>query len=272
MLLHGWRRALLAFAAGLLATLGLAPVSVPAVGFLSFPVLVWLLDGASGRRVRPRRSGLAGFRIGWCFGFGYSSESLVARRRRPPGRHSLPVGAAARRSRPAHGAGGLSRPRRRRGAPCLERRRRGLFALAAAFAGFEWLRGTVLTGFTWNELGVLAAPVPLLMGSLSLIGLHGLTILAVFVFSLPALLAGAPGGRALTAAFGVRFWHSACRLWRLAPVAGARRHGADVALRIVQPAILQSEKWDPAEADANFDKLLSLTSGGERRPRTRSVS
>ncbi|WP_082505911.1 apolipoprotein N-acyltransferase [Aureimonas sp. Leaf324] len=265
MLLHGRRRALLAFAAGLVATLGLAPVNVPAVGFLSFPVLVWLLDGASGRpgaglfrRVAPA------FRIGWCFGFGYFLGGLwwlgaavlqggtAFLWALPLAVLGLPMvlaiyhGLAAAVARLAWSDG----PGR-------------LFALAASFAGFEWLRGTLLTGFTWNELGVLAAPVPLLMGSLSLIGLHGLTILAVFVFSLPALLAGAPRGRALTAAFGVAIVaaHAGYGAWHLsqAPVGTV----PDVALRIVQPAILQSDKWDPAEADANFAKLLSLTSGGE---------
>jgi apolipoprotein N-acyltransferase len=48
ILLWGWRRALAAFLAGALAVLAQAPYDFFAVGFVSFPVLVWLLDGATG--------------------------------------------------------------------------------------------------------------------------------------------------------------------------------------------------------------------------------
>ena len=50
ILLWGWRRALVAFTAGALAVLTQAPFDFFAVGFVSFPVLVWLLDGATGPR------------------------------------------------------------------------------------------------------------------------------------------------------------------------------------------------------------------------------
>ena len=48
ILLWGWRRALAALAAGALAALGQAPWDFFAACFISFPVLVWLLDGAEG--------------------------------------------------------------------------------------------------------------------------------------------------------------------------------------------------------------------------------
>ena len=52
ILLSGWQRLLVAFLAGALAVLAQAPYDFFVVGFISFPVLVWLLDGASpGRRV-----------------------------------------------------------------------------------------------------------------------------------------------------------------------------------------------------------------------------
>ncbi|WP_279482716.1 apolipoprotein N-acyltransferase [Aureimonas sp. SK2] len=265
MLLHGWRRAALACLAGLVATLGLAPVNVPAVGFLAFPVLVWLLDGASGRP----GAGLVGrslpaFRIGWCFGFGYFLGGLWW------------LGAAVL-------AGGnaflWALPLAVLGLPMVLAIYHGLaaaiarlfwsdgvgrlFALAASFAGFEWLRGTLLTGFTWNELGAIAAPVPALMGSLSVVGLHGLTLLSVFVFCLPALMAGRTRGRGAVVAFGLVLLaaHAGYGFWRLSQAPDGSV--PDVALRIVQPGILQSEKWDPAEEERNFAKLLSLTAGGE---------
>ena len=77
ILLWGWRRSLLAFLAGALATLSQAPYDFFAVCLVSFPVLVWLIDGAAaegGRglvgRLRPT------FAVGWWFGFGYFLAGL----------------------------------------------------------------------------------------------------------------------------------------------------------------------------------------------------
>ena len=63
ILLWGWRRALAAFLVGALLVLSQAPFDFFAVGFVSFPVLVWMLDGATGepssgflRRLLPARN------------------------------------------------------------------------------------------------------------------------------------------------------------------------------------------------------------------------
>ena len=47
MLLSGGSRACVAIAAGLVAVLALPPFGIFAAPFLSFPILVWLIDGAS---------------------------------------------------------------------------------------------------------------------------------------------------------------------------------------------------------------------------------
>ena len=54
MLAWGWRRALIAFAAGAVTTLALPPFNLWPVPFLTFPVLVWLIDGAAAGRLRRR--------------------------------------------------------------------------------------------------------------------------------------------------------------------------------------------------------------------------
>ena len=77
MLLGGWRRSALAFLAGAFAVLAQAPFDFFAACFVSFPVLVWLLDGTAGepgagilRRFSPV------FGTGWWFGFGYFIAGL----------------------------------------------------------------------------------------------------------------------------------------------------------------------------------------------------
>ncbi|PKQ05605.1 MAG: hypothetical protein CVT72_09035, partial [Alphaproteobacteria bacterium HGW-Alphaproteobacteria-11] len=70
--LRGWRRALAALFAGALSTLALPPYGFLPILFLTFPVLVWLLDGV-GEPTRSRRRRVmwrAGL-LGWWFGFGY---------------------------------------------------------------------------------------------------------------------------------------------------------------------------------------------------------
>ncbi len=261
MLLAGWRRALVAFGAGLLATFALAPYNLPAVGFVSFPLLVWLIDGASGdpghgwiRRLAPA------FRVGWCFGFGYFIGGLwwlgaallvdgdAFLWALPLAVLALPAilavyhGLAASAARLLWSDGPLR-----------------ILALAASFAGFEWLRGILFTGFSWNEIGAMVALVPLLMGSLAAVGLHGLTLGAVFVFALPAIVAGARRGRAGVLALGVVLAcaHVGYGAWRLAVAPQGSVQG--IALSIVQPNILQSQKWDEAESERIFSRLLTLS-------------
>lgn len=261
MLLEGWRRAGLAFLAGLVATFALAPYDFPFVGFLSFPVLVWLLDGAAGDPGRSFVRRLApAFRIGWCFGFGYflgglwwlGSAILV-----DAGEFwwALPFAVVGLPAVLAlyHGlAAALARAFWSEGAVRL-------LALAAAFSAAEYARGILFTGFPWNQIGMMAAPTPLMMQSLSLVGLHALTLAAILVFSAPALLAGAGRGGAFVAGLALLLTagHLGFGAWRLAQP--AEGFVENVSLRIVQPNILQSQKWDAEEAERIFATLLALS-------------
>src|SRR5204862_1050343 len=70
---YGWRRAAIAFASGAVSVLALAPVNAWPVLFVTFPMLVWLIDGASAGRL----GGVITAAItGWWFGFGYFVAGL----------------------------------------------------------------------------------------------------------------------------------------------------------------------------------------------------
>ena len=73
MLAEGWRGAAIAFVAGALSTFALAPFNAWPVLLLTFPVLVWLIDGAA---AGPRGGVWAAAGIGWWFGFGYFLAGL----------------------------------------------------------------------------------------------------------------------------------------------------------------------------------------------------
>jgi apolipoprotein N-acyltransferase len=67
-LAHGRRRAWIALASGAVSALAQAPIHLWPILFLTFPLLVWLIDSAPAQR---RSGALVCALTGWCFGFGY---------------------------------------------------------------------------------------------------------------------------------------------------------------------------------------------------------
>lgn len=266
----GWRRALLAFLAGALATLSQPPFDFFAICFVSFPVLVWLLDGAVGKGdAGPVGRLLPAAVTGWWFGFGYFVaglwwignallvDSSAFAWAIPFAVLGLPAvlavfyGLAAMLAR-LFWSDGLGR----------------IFALAFGFGVAEWLRGVALTGFPWNAIGYAAMPMPLLMQSDAVVGLYAMNALAVFVFAAPALLAARRHRRTgIALACLLAAAHVGFGVWRLDT---AKPLGSGPEVRIVQPSISQDLKWNPEVRRKIFDTLLSLSSAqppsGKPRP------
>ncbi|WP_029010766.1 apolipoprotein N-acyltransferase [Azospirillum halopraeferens] len=265
--LAGWRRLAAAAALGGLSALALPPAHALPVLLVSFPGLLWLLAGAPNGRVA--------FAVGWFFGFGHHLAGLYwvsFALFTDIGRFwwALPLAAA--------------------GLPMLLSLFTGLAALvfhrlkangpaapllfAATWAAAEWLRGHLFTGFPWNLTGYgWVGVLPVLQG-VSLVGIYGLSLLTVLVAALPAALADprVPPRRAAAALAAGLALFAALAAWgalRLsaadeAPVAGVR-------LRLVQAAVEQHLKWDPAERQANFERHLALTAAPAARPVTHVI-
>src|SRR6476660_6163975 len=182
----GWKRAAIALAAGALSALAMAPVNAWPVLFLTFPLVVWLIDGAgAGRWHGVPAAALAG----WWFGLGYFVPGLywigyaflvdapTFAWLMPFAVLGLPAYLALF---PAFGFA-LARL-------IWSKDGSRVIALAASLTASEWLRGHVLTGFPWNTFGyALTEPLALAQAA-SLIGLWGLTFLAVAIFASPAVL------------------------------------------------------------------------------------
>lgn len=269
------QRVLLSFGAGAISVLALAPFFLWPVLFLTLPLLVWLIDAAgdespqdAAKRSRSRVLRRAGL-TGWLFGFGYFvfglfwvGEAFLVEAEKfawllPFAVTLLPAGlalffaAAAAVARRFWG-GGLAR----------------VVMLAVALFFAEWLRGHILTGLPWNVLGYALTPPGVLMQSASLLGIYGLTLVAVIVAAAPLVaLADAAGS---TSPFRIRRAFGGALLsfailgalagfgaWRLAGATEATVPG--VRLRIVQPSVPQREKWQQAKQREIFDLHLDLS-------------
>ncbi|MGJ4951064.1 apolipoprotein N-acyltransferase [Bradyrhizobium sp. HKCCYLS20291] len=259
VLAWGWKRAAIALAAGAVSSLAMAPFNAWPVLAITFPVVVWLIDGAAaGRRRGLPAAALAGF----CFGMGYfvpglywiGNAFLVDAETfawlMPFAVLGLPAYLALF---PALGFA-LARLIWTQDATRI-------LALAVCLTASEWLRGHALTGFPWNTFGYALSQPLALAQSASVIGLWGMTLLTIAIFASPAVLIDGkrwrdgwrvPAGAAvLLVVMGV---FGAIRLAQQ-PTALVR----DLKLRIMQPNLQQDVKFNyGAKADV-MRRYLTLS-------------
>lgn len=125
----------------------------------------------------------------------------------------------------------------------------------------EWARGYVATGFPWNAPGYLfSAHIWLLQGA-GLVGLYGLTFLALFWAMGPALWRAGKIGLALVAlsVLPLVAGYGVVRLDRLTPQMDS--DGAQLVrqIRLVQPAVPQHEKWRRDLRPQHLERLRRLS-------------
>jgi apolipoprotein N-acyltransferase len=271
--LAGWRRRIAALAAGAGSVLAMAPFFAWPMLWITLPVWVWLIDGAVATcKGKPGWRGnamLAAGAVGWWFGFGYFlaglfwiGEAFLVEAETfavflPFAVTLVPAGLALFYAAAAALAAPFWRPGFTR-----------VLVLALALSAFEWLRGHVFTGFPWNVLGyALTYPLPL-MQSAALIGIYGLTLVAVLMFAAPPVLW--TEARVGNSSLRVR---STCVAIALVPLGIMTAFGAlrlasnpasrtsDALLRVVQPSVPQREKWRPENQAAIFLDHVALSAG-----------
>lgn len=265
ILLSGWSRYLAAFFAGCLTSLAMAPFDLVYVLFLTFPLLVWLIDGASSDgTVGWVSKFLDGFKPGFFFGFGYFLAGLWW------------IGGALLVDADAFA---WALPFAILGVPFILAifwgcaagaahlfwfgNIRRILMLAACFALFEYLRGFVATGFPWNAIGYAAYFNPTTMQSASVFGIYGITALVVIVASLPVTVFFKQDAIAIKKYSLILVWlglvvsHFGYGTWRLDNQTTGFVDG--VQLRLVQPAIDQAKKFDPLNEAEVFQRYLDLS-------------
>lgn len=256
---------MLAFTFGALSALAMAPVDMFWILFITFPVLVWLVDGTSADPAQGMISRrMPSFITGWWFAFGYFLAGLWW------------IGAALLVEADTFA---WLVPVAVLGIPAFlalfwaiaitiaqmfwsdDWRRIVILALALGLA--EYLRGTMFTGFPWNAIGYAAMTTPVGMQSASVLGLYAITPLAVLVFSTPAIFSPGTGSKPrrvralLIGSLIITLAHTGFGYWRLET--NAPKFVDDVKLRIVQPAIAQEDKWLPENESSIFDSFISLS-------------
>lgn len=144
---------------------------------------------------------------------------------------------------------------------CLYKSPQGkVLSFSAAWTLLEWIRSFILTGFPWNLLGTSLAFSDKLIQGASLFGTYGLSLLVALSTSAPAIFLLCKTRRA--------FWQSL--LLSLLPIlflygyGFIRLHNADfredtIRIRIVQPSIPQSLKWNKSTLENNFKEYLRLS-------------
>ncbi len=265
--LSRWRARAVAAGLGLLAAAALPPVYALPVLLVAVPGLIWLIDGTPTRR--------AAFWIGTAFGFGHfigalhwvSTALLVDAARFG---WLVPVAVVGLAALVAPFPGIAAALARTAWVPGPAR----IAVLAGAWGVGEWLRGWVLTGLPWTPLGMVWMPFDGILQSAALWGVYGLSLVTMLMAGAPVVLAGDAGGLAVgrRLRFGVLI-AAVLAVVGLEGVGRVRLAALDyapephVALRLVQPAIPQEDKWRADLMGRNLRRYVTLsrTAGWESR-------
>jgi apolipoprotein N-acyltransferase len=269
--MKGWRRLAVAFVAGAATIFAFAPFSVVPVLWLTFPVLIWLLEGSKTR--------INAAATGWAFGFGHFATSIywitsafyvdadsfgaiavpaIASLSAALGLFMAIICVIAHLLPAAHDD---DMPDDRVATMTVR-----IVLFAAAWTLLEWVRSWIFTGFPWNPMGAVwvetRTPVGLAMIQVTaLIGTYGLTLLTVLAAAMPAVLGQPPRFK--------RAWMTAGAPLVLLIVIGAggavrlatheTAYVPDVKFRLVQANIPQTERARPSQWDAQLRDYIVLS-------------
>lgn len=260
---HGWKRWIVAIAVGALAALALPPIHAVFVLLLCIPVLLLLLKGCS--------SAAQSFWISWCFGFGrgligyyWISNALLVAPERFGWMIPFAVGGLAAVTATFAGLAGLGlySLTRLKSSALKTSGWRYLVAFAALWVLAEWVQSWIFTGFPWNFMGTVWTAAPAMLQLASVGGVYLLSLVTLLLAGLPfawlkattkhqkrCILLGGPVVLGLIWGGGMIRLHGTAN----------SQPASDVVVRLVQPNIAQTLKWDPAQREDNLQRLIELS-------------
>jgi len=265
----GWKRYLISFSSGLIGAFAMAPINFFPAMCIPMITAVWLIDGTIHGPGSNRSSvfsipGLGVAVDGWWMGFGYFLGGLWW------------LGAAFFIEADKFG---VIAPLAIVGLPAIL----GLFfsigfylskllwvqsswrclSLTVGLGVSEWLRSVLFTGFPWNNIGMSLAANLNFAQIASVVGLHGMTFIAVFVFSAFASLANLTGRGIVAPLTAIVVLACIYMGGTIRLTLALSSFEPDVTLRIVQPNIEQGAKFNSSAMDHILKKHLDLSSGAK---------
>ena len=242
-----WRDRLLALVAGAAAALAHPPFGM-LPGLLGYALMLWLADRAAGHRSAFFRGWLAGLAY-FAISTWWVTEAFYVDVRQAwmapfaiaflAGGLALFWGAAALLYRWIAPKGVLR-----------------VLVFAGVLAGFEWLRGHILTGFPWDLPGESWRAGGAVSQFASVVGAYGLTWITLAVASSFAVVREGRRGMAVVIVAAVAlvglYGYGAYRLSNAV-------EGRGPLVRIVQPMVKQSAKYDPELFASIVARYVTLT-------------
>lgn len=262
------RPALLSLLLGALAATGFAPLELWPVALICFALWLWLVHDAPTMRAALWRGWLFGV-AHFTIGNNWIARAFTLQDAMPAwlGYPAVTMLAAYLAVFPMLAAGLMWRL----ASPCAAGDRvtppGGSFVAVAgaAWIATEWLRGTMLTGYPWNPLGVIWLPLPGVARIATLVGTYALSGLTVVVAGALLLLVTQ------------RRWRFAAPILVLGSVAAL--NGIDIPLtpvaiakdapriRVIQPDLDQEERPRDDYAEMNLQAIERLMGNPGPAPR-----
>jgi apolipoprotein N-acyltransferase len=250
--------------AGVFAAAALPPTYAVPLLLISFPCLIWLIDGAQTWR--------RAFWDGWWFGLGFFAAGLYWIS------YSLVVDfyfvwLIPFASLCIPGALGFYIAAGAALASLVPQGIVRIVVFTASWVFLEWLRGILFTGFPWNGIGLVWGFSEVAIQLVAYVGVLGLGLITVFGASSVAVIAR---GQSTT------FWREFSPLFACIVtifVVGFIRLGLsekvhyhrDIHLRIVQPNIPQKLKWKKTLRDKHLATFLRLSLEPSSHPITQVI-
>lgn len=132
----------------------------------------------------------------------------------------------------------------------------------AFYVIFEWIRSFIFTGFPWNLLGTALSFDDKLIQGASIVGTYGLSLMLMLLLNGIALL--------IMSIWRKRFYVGSVVFIVIPMIFGFYSvslyqdvdYNGDIKVRLVQPNIPQTFKWDNELAYHNFRKHINLSKSG----------
>jgi apolipoprotein N-acyltransferase len=228
---------------GILSALSHPPINFLLGTFIGIGGLFHILSNTSSKK--------AAFLIGWCFGFGFLAIGLYwvaialfvdAEKFAwllPLANIALPSALAVYYALAAY---------------CYQSIRTynnyvNILSFAAIWTIAEYLRGSLFTGFPWLLTGYMWSCLDEMIQSASLIGSYGLG----FITTIIACLLASKSFKSAVAILIVLFSVGTFRLYNTPTSYN------DVIIKVIQPNIKQSNKWDPNKKMDNLRQLVVMS-------------